>query len=408
MLSLALAILLAPQDVPQPTFPATAPQPAIRLWAGDAPGARGSASEDVPTLTPYLAPDALVNGSAVVVLPGGGYGGLAAHEGEGYARWLNGLGIQAFVCRYRLGSHGYRHPCMLQDAARAVRLVRERACEWDVDPARVGVIGSSAGGHLASTLLTWWDLGDPQADDPVERRSSRPDLGILCYPVIDMHGAIAHRGSRRNLLGDDPGEDLELLLSTQLRVDRDTPPTFLWHTAADAGVSVRNSYAFADALATAGVQHELHVYAEGRHGLGLGPRDPAGRRADELLPWTGACAAWLASNLGAAPLRSVLEEAVLLEMRQHRQPAPGPVTADGVEGGPVTVVARVGDVVALRREDAWPDPPAGASVRWEGTDGSIVDMRIRAVRGGLLLARMERPGEARDLRAGRQGRCLGR
>ncbi len=302
MLALTLTLLLVPQD-PQPaqapTFPATPPGEVIRLWDGDAPGARGEAPHDVPTLTPYLLPagsDAAH--PAVVVYPGGGYGGLAGHEGEGYARWLNGLGIQAFVCRYRLGSKGYRHPVMLGDAARAVRIVRARAAEWGIDPARIGVIGSSAGGHLASTLLTHWDRGDQGSDDPIERASSRPDFGILCYPVISMAESFTHQGSRRNLLGDAPSDALLDDLSNERQVNAETPPTFLWHTADDAAVPVRNTYAFADALARAGVAHEVFVMAHGRHGLGLGVADPAGKTQEDLLPWTRECARWM-RELGA-------------------------------------------------------------------------------------------------------------
>ncbi|HZO85128.1 MAG TPA: alpha/beta hydrolase, partial [Verrucomicrobiae bacterium] len=165
-------------------------QSPVPLWSGEAPGALGSEEKDRPTLTPYLA-QANAIGAAVVVCPGGGYGGLAGHEGHDYAQWLNQQGLTAFVLKYRLGSQGYRHPIMLQDAARAVRLVRARAEEWKVDPKRVAIMGSSAGGHLASTLLTHFDGGNPSATDAVERQSSRPDLGILCYPVISM-GAYTH------------------------------------------------------------------------------------------------------------------------------------------------------------------------------------------------------------------------
>ena len=157
-------------------------RPAVQLWPDAAPGALGSDSKDIPTLTPFLAKPGQATGAAVVICPGGGYGALAEHEGKGYALWLNEQGIAGFVLKYRLGSAGYRHPVMLGDAARAVRLVRARAAEWQVDPQRVGIMGSSAGGHLASTLLTHFDAGDTNATDLVERQSSRPDLGILCRP----------------------------------------------------------------------------------------------------------------------------------------------------------------------------------------------------------------------------------
>lgn len=300
MLALTLTLLLMPQapgvQDPSPasaTFPTTKPAPVIRMWKGDAPGALGDEAHDVPTLTPYLAPAAKAHGGAVVVYPGGGYGALAGHEGEGYARWLNGLGYHAFVCRYRLGSKGYRHPVMLWDAARAVRTVRARAEEWKVDPARIGIIGSSAGGHLGSTILTHWDAGESEAEDPIDRVSSRPDFGILCYPVISMAESFTHRGSRRNLLGKEPDPKLLDLLSNERHVNAETPPTFLWHTADDGAVSVRNTYAFADALARAGVTHAVSIMAHGRHGLGLGVRDPGGKTQGELLPWTLECARWM-------------------------------------------------------------------------------------------------------------------
>src|SRR5438093_2837479 len=156
----------------------------IPLWPNRVPGALGHEDKDIPTLTPYLPEPDKATGAAVVGCPGGGYGGLAQHEGKDYALWLNQHGVTAFVLKYRLGSNGYRHPAMLNDAARAVRLARAKAGGWKIDPHRIGIMGSSAGGHLASTLLTHFDSGKPDADDPVERQSSRPDPGILRYAVL--------------------------------------------------------------------------------------------------------------------------------------------------------------------------------------------------------------------------------
>jgi len=259
----------------------------IRLWEGAAPGALGSEDHDVPTLTRYNPPTTAATGAAMVICPGGGYGRLAPHEGEGYAKYLNHHGITAFVLKYRLGSDGYRHPAMLQDVTRAVRLVRSRAEEWGLDEDRIGVMGSSAGGHLASTVLTHFDDGDPDATDPVDRVSSRPDLGILCYPVITM-GPKGHNGSRKNLLGNAPSpEDVESL-SNELQVTSETPPCFIWHTVEDAGVPVENSMEFAEALRAAGVPFELHLYEKGRHGLGLGNRE-----GGSILPWAEDCMRWL-------------------------------------------------------------------------------------------------------------------
>lgn len=264
-------------------------QDPVPLWPAGAPGALGKEDKDIPTLTPFLTDSGRAIGAGMVVCPGGGYAGLAAHEGKDYALWLNELGITAFVLKYRLGSGGYHHPAMLQDAARAVRLVRSRAAEWKLDPKRIGIMGSSAGGHLASTLLTHFDAGDATAADAVDRQSSRPDLGILCYPVITM-GEKTHAGSKKNLLGDNPAPGLVRLLSNELQVTGQTPPTFLFHTAEDAAVPVENSLLFAEALARNHVPFALHVYPKGAHGIGLGTREwnPAARH-----PWTTQCALWL-------------------------------------------------------------------------------------------------------------------
>lgn len=259
------------------------------LWNGATPGARGVTTNDIPTLTPYLpAPDRRT-GSAVVICPGGGYGGLAAHEGHDYAEFLRQQGIAAFVLRYRLGSAGYRHPIMLGDAARAVRRVRHEAERYAIDPRRIGIMGSSAGGHLASTLLTHFDAGNPEAPDPVDRRSSRPDLGILCYPVITL-GEFTHQGSKKNLLGDSPDPGLVELLSNEKQVTRETPPTFLWHTWEDQAVAVENSLQFAAALRRAGVPFDLHVYQQGKHGIGLQSRPP---EFNGVHPWAKDLLFWL-------------------------------------------------------------------------------------------------------------------
>lgn len=261
----------------------SSPSP-IRLWSGKAAGALGDADKDTPTLTHYPANPAKITGAAIVVCPGGGYAKLAPHEGRDYGLWLNELGIGAFVLKYRLAPDGYRHPSMLQDAARALRTVRARAAEWNVDHGRVGIMGSSAGGHLASTLLTHWDEGDAKATDPIERQSSRPDLGVLCYPVISF-SQFSHAGSRKNLIGDSPPKDLVDLLSNEKQVDRRTPPTFLWHTVEDPVVPVENSVLFAQALRHAGVPFALHLYERGRHGLGLA--------LAQQHPWTQNLALWL-------------------------------------------------------------------------------------------------------------------
>jgi acetyl esterase/lipase len=259
-----LAAMLSFNSLAQDSFP---------LWKEGAPGALGSEPKDIPTLTPFLASKEKATGAAIVVLPGGGYGGLAAHEGKDYALFLNSLGVHAFVLKYRLGSGGYRHPRMLEDAARALRTVRSRAQEWAVDPKRVGIMGSSAGGHLASTLLTHFDAGNPNGSDLIEKESSRPDIGILCYPVITM-GHFTHEGSKKNLLGSNPSQQLIEFLSNEKQVTRDTPPTFLFHTVEDTAVPVENSMMFADALRKHGVSFDLHIYEKGKHGIGLANGHP--------------------------------------------------------------------------------------------------------------------------------------
>jgi acetyl esterase/lipase len=285
LLALLCLTVAAAESQPATTTPAApappAPQP---LWPAGAPGALGDEAKDIPTITAWLPDPAVATGAAMVILPGGGYGGLADHEGSAYARWMVAHGIAGLVVKYRLGSGGYRHPIMLGDAARALRTARARAVEWKIDPARIGIMGSSAGGHLASTLLTHFDAGDAAAADVVDRLSSRPTLGVLCYPVITM-GPDTHQGSKRNLLGEQPDQALVELLSNESQVTKDTPPCFLWHTVADQAVKVENSLMFAAALRRAGVPFDLHLYQEGRHGLGLAEK--------EKHPWTTDLAFWL-------------------------------------------------------------------------------------------------------------------
>ena len=264
------------------------PPVTVPLWPDIVPGALGTGEKDTPTLTAFLPEPDKATGAAFVVCPGGGYGFLSDQEGAGYARWLAEHGIAGIVLKYRLGTSGYHHPAMLQDAARGLRLTRSRAAEWHLDPTRIGIMGSSAGGHLASTLLTHFDAGKPTDPDPVERVSSRPDLGVLCYAVITMKED-THGGSRRNLLGPNPSPDLINELSSEDQVKADTPPCFVWHTVEDKTVKVENALAFASALRAKGIPFELHVYEKGNHGMGLGKGDAPGG----FHPWTSDLLAWL-------------------------------------------------------------------------------------------------------------------
>lgn len=277
----ALALAAAPARAADPT--------ALRLWEGDAPGALGEeqsdkATNDVPTITVYPAPAGTNTGAAIVICPGGGYGGLAAHEGKPVADWANSHGMTGVVLRYRLGPK-YHHPVMQQDVNRAIRLVRHRAAEWGVDPKRVGVLGFSAGGHEAATAATAFDAGKPDGD-AVDKQPCRPDVAVLIYPVITMTDPHTHKGSRSNLLGKDPAPELVEKTSREKQVSADTPPTFLVHSADDKAVPVENSFLFAAALAKHGVPFAMVGFKTGGHGYGMG-------RPPETAAWPGQCAAWL-------------------------------------------------------------------------------------------------------------------
>ncbi|MEZ5364042.1 MAG: alpha/beta hydrolase [Bryobacterales bacterium] len=260
------------------------PPEVIKLWPDGAPLAQGTADEDTPTLGIYL-PERPI-GTAVVICPGGGYRNLAMdHEGDQIARWYNSLGIAAFVLKYRLGPK-YHHPVELSDVQRAIRIVREGAWRYGVRPDRIGVMGFSAGGHLASTAATHFDAGDANAKDPIDRVSSRPDFAVLCYPVISLTSEYTHKGSRTNLLGENPDAALAESLSNEKQITPETPPTFLWATDEDAAVPAENSVMFYLGLRKAGVPAELHIFERGRHGMGLAWTDRVlGQWPDLLANW---------------------------------------------------------------------------------------------------------------------------
>lgn len=262
----------------------------IVLWPNGAPGKAGDEELDMVRLTVLAPPQDKATGSAMVVCPGGGYGALAwDHEGHQVGKWLNSLGVTAFVLKYRLAPR-YRHPSPMLDVQRALRTVRHSAEKYKLAPHRVGVMGFSAGGHLASTAATHFDLGKADAADPVDRQSCRPDFAILCYPVISMTESFGHSGSRTNLLGKDAPDDLATLMSNEKQVTKDTPPTFLFHTAEDTGVPPENSMAFYAAMRKQGVPGELHIYQTGPHGVGLAPGDPV------LSTWPALAGAWMRNS----------------------------------------------------------------------------------------------------------------
>lgn len=269
---------------PQPIRPAEEPTQADPSgWIRHVP---------TPSIEVRLASRENATGQAVVVCPGGGYGGLAySWEGTDIAEWLNHRGIAAILLRYRLPVDGdaphQKWLCPLLDAQRAIRVARAHAAAWGIHPAKVGIMGFSAGGHLASTAGTRFDGGDPSAADPIDRLSSRPDFLVLVYPVITMT-ELTHAGSRENLLGPHPSETLIRRYSSELQVTARTPPTFLVHAGDDQVVPVQNSLLFYQALLAHKVPAELHLYPRGGHGFSLALDQ--GRLQD----WATCCAHWLA------------------------------------------------------------------------------------------------------------------
>lgn len=265
---------------------------AIPLWPGPAPAfgiapegddpRHAEARQHVPSITPFLHPDGGVRG-AVIICAGGGYRYRNERNGAPVANWLQSIGLHAFVLDYRVWPH--RHPAPLTDAQRAIRLVRARAGDFAVDPAKVAILGFSAGGHLAASAATLPAYGQVDHPDPVERQSAKPDALIAGYPVITMQDW-GHAGSRQALIGDAPGEDLRELLSLERSVTAKNPPTFLWSTSDDAEVGVDNALLFASSLRRFSVPFALHVYPRGAHGLGLA-------EGSDAAAWPADCATWL-------------------------------------------------------------------------------------------------------------------
>jgi acetyl esterase/lipase len=271
--------------------------PVVPLWEGKAPHAVGDTSTDKPSLKVFRPEKP--NGCAVVVCPGGGYGFLADdHEGKQVAEWLNTQGVTAFVLKYRIVTKdrpGPLHPAPLEDAQRALKLVRLKAKDYGIDPKRVGIMGFSAGGHLASTAATHFDLGLGNGN-AIDNMSSRPDFAILAYPVISFDDAVTHKGSRNNLIGAEPDPKLIEHYSNEKQVTRATPPVFIFHTSADTAVVPENATRFYSACKKAGVPVELHIYEKGKHGVGLG-RDPKWTGGEKsVATWPDRLADWMKSR----------------------------------------------------------------------------------------------------------------
>lgn len=261
----------------------------VRLWPGAAPEAKGTTCWDIPTMTIFEPQHGHANGSAVVIFPGGAYVGLAANlEGGQVAEWFTARGFRAFVISYRLSSHGYILPIPLLDARRAIQTVRARAADYDIDPNRIVLIGFSAGGHLAALASTQFLPGSPDAEDPIDRVSSRPDFLVLGYPWIGAISADTSHLSYCKLFNVmDRCEELRKKYSPDLYVSKDTPPTFWYHTFNDGTVPVEQGLRFYEALVKAGVPAEAHIFANGPHGTGLGSGDAA------LDQWPTLLETWL-------------------------------------------------------------------------------------------------------------------
>jgi acetyl esterase/lipase len=271
-------------------FLSQAAAPTIPLWEGKAPHAVGDSDFDKPKLHAYPLANAK-NRPAVVICPGGGYGNLAMdHEGKQVAEFFNKNGLHAFVLQYRVAKKerpGPLHPAPLEDAQRAIRLVRSFESKYGIDPKRVGIIGFSAGGHLASTAGTHFDAGKPDSEDTISKLSCRPDFLVLGYPVITFDPTVTHSGSVRNLLGDKADAKLLEHYSNEKQVTAETPPTFIFHTSEDTAVVPENAIRFYQALKKAKVPVELHMYEKGKHGLGMNPKTntPTDQWGQRLAEW---------------------------------------------------------------------------------------------------------------------------
>jgi acetyl esterase/lipase len=268
---------------------AVSDQPLVPIYDGTAPDSKGTQDKDAPHVMEFLPAKGATPSPAVVICPGGGYGGLAMdHEGKSEANWFAQHGIAGFVLQYRLPAQGYPHPVPMHDGQRAIRWVRANAAKFNVDPNKIGIMGFSAGGHEASTVATHFDAGNPNATDPVEKVSSRADFAILVYAVISMQPGVTHQGSKDNLLGPNPDPALVQLLSNEKQVTKDTPPMILFHSVDDTVVPIQNARDMLAALSQNHIPGELHEYYTGGHGWGFGAQpdnSPKGWFDETLYAW---------------------------------------------------------------------------------------------------------------------------
>lgn len=287
------------------SYPGISQNVVVPLWTGVIPNYKDIGEKEYrdttnivriskvqkPDIAVFLPSKANATGQAVVICPGGGYHILAYDwEGTDIAKWLNSLGVAGIVLKYRLPADKCNiisYKSALMDAQRAIRLVRYHAYKWHINPDKVGIMGFSAGGHLASTAGTHYDMGSPDAEDPVERMGCRPDFMILGYPVISMADSITHQGTRTALLRSDPTSERAHEFSNELHVTTDTPPAFLFLASDDKVVPPENSLLFYKALKDHNVPVEMHIFPEGGHGFSLAVKNT------HLSTWTNACAAWL-------------------------------------------------------------------------------------------------------------------
>jgi acetyl esterase/lipase len=295
--ALVLTIALGAAVGQAPAAAASHQPQIITLWPEGVPNAQpnGGVEREVdervynvqnPTLTAFPAPKETANGTAIIVCPGGGYVRLAiAKEGTGLAKMLNDLGVSVFVLKYRMAEYG--QPAPLQDVLRAVRMLRSRASELGINPDRIGVMGSSAGGHLAASAATLFDAPEGKTGAELDKVSARPTFASLLYPVITMKDPYVHAGSRKSLLGEKPSQELLDRWSLEQQVTAQTPPTFLIHTGEDTSVPLENSLMFFQALRRAKVDAEMHLFEKGPHGFGtakgLGPTSEWPKRWEEWL-----------------------------------------------------------------------------------------------------------------------------